>query len=116
MCGQSEGFMANKPNAGSIGNPNGNLLLSSLPREEKKRLQPYIEVVELKMDETIVQFDKPIEHVYFPHRAVTSTVVATDEGSFLEVGLMGAEGMVGLSLLLGEEISFRSSTVMLSFV
>jgi len=84
---------------------NGSVLLESLPPAEKERLQPYVEVTEVRESEFLAELDKPIEYVWFPHNCVTSTVVITDDGSFLEVGLMGAEGMVGLSLLFGEETS-----------
>ena len=40
-----------------------------------------------------------------PHDCVTSTLVTSEEGPSLEVGLVGAEGMVGLSLLFDEKIS-----------
>lgn len=43
--------------------------------------------------------------VYFPETAVASTITILGEGSFVDVGLAGHEGMVGWSLLLGEEVS-----------
>src|ERR687888_474045 len=86
-------------------NKRESFLLRNLPAAEKKRLEPYIEVVDISQEDRLAEFDKPLEYVWFPHDCVTSTVVATDDGTFLEVGLMGAEGMVGLSLLFGEEIS-----------
>ena len=57
----------------------------------------------------LVEFDNPIEHVYFLETAVTSTVVRTPHGDTLEVGIMGAEGFVGLSLLYG--VSRSNATV-----
>ena len=42
---------------------------------------------------------------YFPETAVASTITILADGSFVDVGLTGHEGMVGWSLLLGEEVS-----------
>jgi len=84
---------------------NGNILLARVPPAERRRLERFVEVVRMDVGQTLLEMDRPIDYVWFPHDAVTSTVVRTEEGSFLEVGLMGAEGMVGLSLVLGETIS-----------
>lgn len=82
-----------------------NQLLARLPDAEKERLRPYLEPVLLEMKQGLLEEDEAIEYVWFPHDAVTSTVVSTPAGHTIEVGLMGVEGMVGLSLLLGEEKS-----------
>lgn len=50
---------------------------------------------------------QPMPAVWFPEDCVTSTLVATLEGGTIEVGLMGGEGMVGLSLLFGVEKAIR---------
>lgn len=82
-----------------------NQLLASLPLEERQRLAPYLEPVALRFRQVIVEFDSPIQHVYFLSDAVTSTVVRTPAGETIEVGIMGAEGFVGLSLLYSVERS-----------
>ena len=82
-----------------------NRLLTTLPQQEKDRLSPFLEPVNLKLRQTLLEAGQPIKYVYFPDDAVTSTVVQTLDGGSIEVGLMGVEGMVGLSLLLGTEIS-----------
>lgn len=82
-----------------------NKLLTSLPAEERERLEPFIEPVSLEFNQVLVEFDQPIEHVYFLDEAVTSTIVRTPHGATIEVGLMGSEGFVGLSLLYGVERS-----------
>ena len=79
----------------------GNILLTRLPKAERDRLMPYLEPVKLHFGQVLVEFDNPIQHVYFLETAVTSTVVRTPHGQTLEVGIMGAEGFVGLSLIYG---------------
>lgn len=90
-----------------------NKLLLSLPAEERGRLEPYLEPVSLEFDQVLVEFGRPIEHVYFLGGAVTCTVVRTPDGDTVEVGLMGAEGFVGLSLVYGVERSNGTVVVQL---
>lgn len=78
-----------------------NTLLASLPVEEVARLESYLEITDLQFSQVLVEFDHAIEYVYFLESAVTSTIVRTPNGEILEVGIMGAEGFVGLSLLYG---------------
>jgi CRP-like cAMP-binding protein len=84
-------------------------LLSSLPEEEQRRLAPFLHLVPVRSREALAKRGERIENVYFPIDAVTSTLIELPEGECIEVGLMGAEGVTGLSLLYGEQIS--NSTV-----
>jgi hypothetical protein len=90
----------------SLSNPApANRLLARLPTAEHERLAPYLKSVDLYFGQLLVEFDSPIQYVYFLETAVTSTVVRMPHGETLEVGIMGAEGFVGLSLLYGVERS-----------
>lgn len=94
------------PNLTSFAKPvSENKLLAALPVEERNRLTPYLEPVLLRFRQVLVEFDTRIEYVYFLDSAVTSTVVRTPNGETIEVGIMGAEGFVGLSLVYGIERS-----------
>jgi CRP-like cAMP-binding protein len=90
-----------------------NQLLANLTKEECKRLQPYMEQVDLEFNQRLVEFNKPIKYVWFPEDCVTSTIVDSLKGVTIEVGLMGTEGIVGLSLLYEVERSNATVTVML---
>src|SRR5690242_14925064 len=78
-----------------------NLLLGVMPPEERRRIEPYIETVELPNRATLIEPDAPIDYVWFPNSGVCSTLVHVDDGEAVEVGLIGREGMVGLPLALG---------------
>jgi CRP-like cAMP-binding protein len=55
-------------------------------------LQP----VALRLRETLITSDKPIGALYFPLDAVVSVVSTLADGTTLEVGTIGNEGLVGL--------------------
>jgi CRP-like cAMP-binding protein len=67
--------------------------------------------VELKFAEVLCQAGEQIRHVYFPLESFISLVTALDEGEKLEVGIVGDEGMFGVSLALGVNISPQHALV-----
>ena len=80
-----------------------NLLLSGLPREERQRLDPFLHRVHLEAGQPITEPDQPIPNLYFPYDAVTSTVQEMSDGSTVETGLMGIEGLAGVQVWLGQD-------------
>jgi CRP-like cAMP-binding protein len=80
-----------------------NLLLSGLPREERQRLDPFLHRVRLEAGQPITEPDQPIPNLYFPYDAVTSTVQEMSDGSTVETGLMGIEGLAGVQVWLGQD-------------
>lgn len=80
-------------------------LLALLSIKERQRLSPYIRDVQLRRGEELLQAGGPIHSVWLLHDCVTSTIVDSADGTTIEVGLMGYEGMVGLSAALGKTVS-----------
>lgn len=78
-----------------------NRLLATLPAEEYERLVPHLELVSLPLNQIIYQLGEPIEYVYFPHHAIISLLSVLEDGSTVEAGLVGNDGMVGLPVILG---------------
>jgi CRP-like cAMP-binding protein len=81
-----------------------NRLLSKLPASERVRLIARCEPVELVVDEVLCGQHKPLRHVYFPLSGFMSQVVTLDGPSGIEVRLVGAEGMFGISLMFGVNV------------
>jgi CRP-like cAMP-binding protein len=52
-----------------------------------------------------------IETVYFPTSGLISFVTTTEEGTTLEVAIVGREGMLGIPIVLGGETAFNDATV-----
>ena len=72
-----------------------NQLLAALPSDEYRRLAPYLERVSLSFEQVLYEEGEPIEYVYFPHQAIVSLVSTMQDGSTVEAGIVGNEGMVG---------------------
>lgn len=78
-----------------------NRILKALPLEEYERLSAYLEPVSLPLGEVLCHPDEPITHVYFPNRGTVSLVSNFEDGTSVEVGMVGNEGMFGVSVFLG---------------
>jgi CRP-like cAMP-binding protein len=78
-----------------------NRLLGSLPAEEYQRIYPYLELVTLSTGQVIYEIGEFIPYVYFPQNCIVSLVSILENGSTIEVGLVGNEGMVGIPVILG---------------
>ncbi len=77
-----------------------NLLLASLPDEERERLSPYLHSTVLEYQQVLIEANQPITELYFPYDAITSTIQEMNDGDSVETGLMGIEGFVGVQLWL----------------
>jgi CRP-like cAMP-binding protein len=88
-----------------------NRLLAALPDAEYQRLVPHLEYVPLPLKQVLYTMGESIEYVYFPHRAIVSLVSTPKEGSNVEVGLVGNEGMVGIPAALGDNIATTTAMV-----
>jgi|SRR5947209_5755928 len=82
-----------------------NHILASLPPEDYERLAPHLEQVELPHSKVIQQSGGLIKHVYFPQRSMVSLISHTLEGQSVEVGIVGFEGVAGISATLGVDTS-----------
>ena len=78
-----------------------NRLLRALPRSTYRTLLPDLEAVTLPHGAVLFEARAAITHIYFPQRCVISLLTAAGEGPGVEVGLIGNEGMAGLSVFLG---------------
>jgi CRP-like cAMP-binding protein len=85
--------------------PLENRILAALSTSEYERLLPHLEEVSLKLGEVLSRPNEPLDYVYFPHRGTISAVVLMEDGAEAEIGIVGNEGMYGLSVILGTDTS-----------
>lgn len=80
-----------------------NRLLRSLSPTDFKQLQPYLTPTPLHLREVLVRAGEPIRQVHFIEAGIVSVLATLADGSQLEVGLFGREGMSGAAVLLGAD-------------
>ena len=78
-----------------------NRLLAALPLKEYELLAPHLKSVSFRLGEILFQPGDKIEQVYFPTTSIVSLLTDLADGSGMEVGLVGSDGIVGISAILG---------------
>lgn len=91
-----------------------NQLLSALVNTQYQHLVPHLERVDLSLGDVIYTMGREIEHVYFPEDSVVSLLQTLENGATTEVGLVGREGMVGLTVFLGGVLTPERAIVQLA--
>ncbi|HJQ68298.1 MAG TPA: Crp/Fnr family transcriptional regulator [Blastocatellia bacterium] len=92
-----------RPMASSSLSHQRNLLLAALPAGEYTSLISRLERVSISMGRIVCHPSEPIRCVYFPETAIFSVVAVMKNGSTVEVGTVGKEGMVGIRVLFGAD-------------
>jgi CRP-like cAMP-binding protein len=82
-----------------------NRLFSALPAKDRRRLVAGCATVDLVFADILCEAGERIEHAYFPLDSFISLVAPIDGHAGLEVGMVGNEGMLGISLTLGVDVS-----------
>ncbi len=95
---------ANRTSAADRG-PVANSLLAALSHAEYQRLLAGLERVTVKFGEVLHEPGVPIRYVYFPIDCVVCLLAKVEGQRTLEVGQVGYEGMVGISVALGVDVS-----------
>ena len=75
-------------------------MLAALPQKESRRFLSSLTTVELSLGQVLCKQGTTSRYVYFPNDCTVSLLAVADRGA-LEVGLVGAEGMVGIAAALG---------------
>jgi CRP-like cAMP-binding protein len=78
-----------------------NRLLAALPKKEYQNLLPELEHVTLTFGDILFEPGDTIRHVYFPNDSIISLLSSVEDRALLEVGIVGNDGMAGLSVFMG---------------
>jgi CRP-like cAMP-binding protein len=87
-----------------------NRILSRLSAADLGLLEPHLEGVNLPLRKQLESHNKRVQYVYFIESGFAS-VVANGERN-IEVGMVGREGMTGLSVVLGSNERAQNETYM----
>lgn len=77
-----------------------NALIAALPARDRALVARHSEIVELVLGNVLAEPGSPITHVYFPLSSYISLITPKDVVGSLEVGLIGREGVFGITVLL----------------
>jgi CRP-like cAMP-binding protein len=78
-----------------------NQLLAVLPAVDRERLKSHLELVEFNSGDVLHEQGVALRYVYFPITTSVSLSYTMMDGACAEVALVGHEGVVGISLVMG---------------
>lgn len=82
-----------------------NILLDLMSEADRATIDPHLERVELTVRQSLFEVREPIEYVHFLLSGLSSEIASGEDGSRIEVGCVGREGLSGHSVVLGVETS-----------
>lgn len=91
--------------------PLHNDLLAALPADGRARLLSQLELVTLPLGKTLYAPGDAVRHAYFPVDCIISLLALTPSGASVEIAVVGAEGVAGVSLFMGGESATREAIV-----
>ena len=81
--------------------PKQNHLLGAIPATEWARFAPHLTPVALELGDVIYEAGTDQPYVYFPTTSIVSLLNVMKDGSSAEIAIVGNEGLIGISLLMG---------------
>ena len=87
------------------GTPLQNRLLAALPVSDYARIQKHLEMNTVVTGRTLQWQGTPVTDVYLPNGGVFSVTNEMRDGALVEVATVGREGMLGISVFLGDRSS-----------
>jgi CRP-like cAMP-binding protein len=91
--------------------PEQNLLLATLTPQERERLYPHMELAELELGQVLYERDAAMDDVYFPTDCIVSLLYVMEDGASAEIAVVGKEGVTGVGLCMGNEVSTSQALV-----
>jgi CRP-like cAMP-binding protein len=76
-----------------------------------RRLRDHLEVVPLEQRSMLYEAGSRLKHLYFPTDGIVSLLHGMADGASAEIAIVGTEGVVGISLLMGSETTPSSAMV-----
>lgn len=90
-----------------------NRFLGALDPASRKRIDPYLQPVELNLGAVVCEAGGLLKHAYFPQGSVLSLLTVLENGSAIETANIGREGAFGLFAAMYSRVSFNRCLVQL---
>jgi len=88
-----------------------NFLFELIPKNALACDRSSVQEVSLVRGQTLFEKEVLLRHVYFPISSVASRIYLAECGHTAEVGMVGYEGVVGISLFLGNRKTYNEAIV-----
>ncbi len=82
-----------------------NRLLGALEIASRKRIDPHLEPIKLKLGAIVCEAGGLLKHAYFPQGAVLSLLTVLENGSAIETANIGRKGAFGLFAAMYSRVS-----------
>jgi CRP-like cAMP-binding protein len=83
--------------------PQQNHLLAAMSAEERERLYPALQLVQMPLGKVLYESGDVLRHVYFPVDSIVSLLYVLADGASAEISVVGNEGLIGIALFMGGE-------------
>jgi CRP-like cAMP-binding protein len=99
-----------------VGLASHNKLLAELLAEPEVReyLLPHLTIVSLERNQVLYEQGDAIEELYFPLDSISSSLAIMEDGTTIETSMVGNDGLVGVSAILGSGVSRQWHWVLIS--
>lgn len=95
--------------------PHGsNFLLGHLASATLARVAPHLSVVEMAAGDVLAEPHQSIQRVYFPHSGIISCIVELADGSTIETGMIGNDGVFGASQAMDDKVSLNLAMIQIA--
>jgi CRP-like cAMP-binding protein len=91
--------------------PRSNGILGALSGSVLDQFSAKLRPVYLEFGDVIYQPNQPVDYAYFPTAGVISLLAAFEDGSTVEAGVIGSEGVLGTWIVLGAETTPHQALV-----
>jgi len=91
------------------GTPLKNRLLAALPEDLYAQVTKDLRMIKVTVGAPLVQLGVPVTDVNFPNGGVYSVTNQMKDGSLVEVATVGSEGMLGVTVFLGDLVGAGTS-------
>ena len=86
-----------------------NRILAALPAVEFAAVAKHLTLINMDLGQSLHRAGETIDVVYFVESGFISALTVLSDGAPLEIGLIGAEGVAGVSVVLGATTSFSET-------
>jgi len=83
--------------------PTENHLLAALAPEERERIFPHLQLVDMPLGKVLYESGDTLRWVYFPADCIVSLLYVLIDGASAELSVVGNEGLIGIALFMGGE-------------